>query len=30
MQTVTINEKDNVCVVLSTGHKQALKDINTG
>lgn len=26
----TINQKDNVCVDMSTGHKVALKDINSG
>lgn len=30
MDTVRINEKDNVCVDLSTGHKIALCDINKG
>ena len=30
MDTVRINEKDNVCVSLETGHKTALCDIKTG
>ena len=30
MDTVRINEKDNVCVNLSTGHKTALYDIEKG
>ena len=30
MNTVTINEKDNVCVDLATGHKIALYDIPAG
>ncbi len=30
MDTVRINEKDNVCVSLETGHKIALSDINEG
>ncbi len=30
MDTVRINEKDNVCVDLSTGHKSALRDISKG
>ena len=30
MDTVRINEKDNVCVSLSTGHKLALCDIEKG
>lgn len=30
MSTVTINEKDNVCVDLETGHKSALCDIREG
>ena len=30
MDTVRINEKDNVCVNLSTGHKLALSDIAKG
>lgn len=30
MDTVRINEKDNVCVDLSTGHKKALRDIKKG
>lgn len=30
MDTVIINEKDNVCVSLESGHKSALKDIDKG
>ena len=30
MNTVIINEKDNVCVDLATGHKIALCDIPAG
>lgn len=30
MDTVRINEKDNVCVDLATGHKVALSDIDKG
>lgn len=30
MDTFTINEKDNVCVDLKTGHKFALRDISVG
>ena len=30
MDTVRINEKDNVCVSLQTGHKIALRDIDKG
>ncbi len=30
MDTVRINEKDNVCVNLSSGHKIALCDIKKG
>lgn len=30
MDTVIINEKDNVCVDLKTGHKKAIVDINKG
>ena len=30
MDTVIINEKDNVCVSLESGHKFALKDIDKG
>ncbi len=30
MDCITINEKDNVCVDLSTGHKRALHNINKG
>ena len=30
MDCVTINEKDNVCVNLETGHKIALYDIKKG
>ncbi len=30
MDCYTINEKDNVCVELSTGHKKALNDIKKG
>ena len=30
MDTVRINEKDNVAVDLATGHKVALSDINEG
>lgn len=30
MKTVKINEKDNVCVDLETGHKKALCDISEG
>ena len=30
MDCITINERDNVCVNLETGHKVSLKDIKKG